>query len=1452
MVGSDPPALITPLGSENLYGYSVGSVSGTTNSFLTDRVDQYGRTLEHFNYQTISGVIKLTSVVDIDGQTNTLTYGDSSFPNLITAVTDRYGRTAYFNYNGSGVLTNSVDAQGMATYYQYDSSDEITNMVTLYGTNNFQYYTAGGTNTALERSLLVTEASGDQQLYVYRDDPPIDFGDMASYHWNRAQYAYIRADWQADGISMPNTDYEVATVKHFLHGANTTSGGYTLSDTYDQIRDPYDPIIGARPNQIAYTYLGQNGRYIGDNTSGGLQRVTSISINGHELVGITVNSLGRPTSYTYFNNFGPNAIYTNVFDSTGSILQSELGPDGELTRGYGYTSGLNGTNNLLIAVTNAVGDVTYYTHDPATLNVTSISFPGGLIRTNLYYSSGPYKNFLAMQADIGFKTNYFTYTNGNVLMQTNELGLVTVNTYDNLNRILSTAFPDGTTVSNIYDKLDIVATKDRLNQWTYFGYNAVRQLMLVTNVNNQVTTFDYCGCGSPDEINQWDGTSWLVTLFDYNMGGLLTNVVYPDGYQLSYTYDSNDRVQTITDGAGNQLSPSWYQHGLQNELLYVGLDGQRLLSQQFDSYGRVLQSEDRNSVTVTNGYDFLDRVVARQYLDVAGTPQSGLELLGYGSLGLTNYVDQLGHHTFFNRDSEGRIIVETNANNEVLQFAYNPDDELLSLTDGKNQMTRWNYDSYGRVTNKLDNSGITNFVYQYDVNDRMTNRWTPAKGPAIYRYDPIGNLTNVDYSGGANFTPSISFAYDSLNRLTKMLDGIGSTVFTWTPGNQLASEAGPWANDKVNYSYNNARQRSIMSLLQPNATPWTQTYGYDTMMRLASVTSPSGGSFTSPSGTFSYYYSDGMDRPYIVYMPTDESYNYCVYDSLARPTYSYAGASQTYQQLQYAYDPGSEMTQQVFTANNFINYSYDNIGQLKTAQGFEQSGQSRLQEQFGYAYDKAWNLSDRTNNALIENFTVNNVNELSSMGQSGSLTVAGTTMEGNSNYVANGVYSVTVNGVNATTYLDGGFAATGFTPVNGQNTYTAIALDGYGRISTNSVTVSVSSTNGQTYDLNGNLTSDGVRNFAYDDENQLVGVWVVNVWSNSFAYDGVNRKRIEGDYTWTGSSWRETNEVHYVYDGNLVFQERDGNNMPVTTYTRGNDLSSTLQGAGGIGGLLARSDRMSVVPVVLSPQNPNPQNVVNSYYFNDAEGNVTALASPNGVLLAQYEYDPYGNVISMGGLMASENKYRFASKEWNDDIGLYYYLYRFYDPNLQRWINRDPIKEWGGINQYEYVGNNPVSNVDPYGLQEEERCLFRTPYENLDPESFDAFGNETRFGADWSPKDEAKADDVTGSRQLDLFGNASAFDENGNGLRNDNAKFEGSGEEPKSESIYAPNGNQINIIPPIDNTPFFSASYQLAGVLSDLDDNKEDIERIRKNIEAADAATADMVYQRAKNECPCK
>ena len=191
-------------------------------------------------------------------------------------------------------------------------------------------------------------------------------------------------------------------------------------------------------------------------------------------------------------------------------------------------------------------------------------------------------------------------------------------------------------------------------------------------------------------------------------------------------------------------------------------------------------------------------------------------------------------------------------------------------------------------------------------------------------------------------------------------------------------------------------------------------------------------------------------------------------------------------------------------------------------------------------------------------------------------------------------------------------------------------------------------------------------------------------WRTEFAYDGLGRLRQRNEYSWA-SGWHLADTVNYVYDGWRVIQERDSNNVPAVSYTRGNDLSGSMEGAGGIGGMLARSFYFL-------------GGTFHDFYFADGNGNITSMLDSSQNIVASYRYDPFGNTISLSGLLAGANTYRFSSKELMGNSGLYYYGYRFYDPNLQRWINRDPIGEVESGNLYAFVRNNPIARVDSFGL----------------------------------------------------------------------------------------------------------------------------------------------------------
>jgi RHS repeat-associated protein len=106
----------------------------------------------------------------------------------------------------------------------------------------------------------------------------------------------------------------------------------------------------------------------------------------------------------------------------------------------------------------------------------------------------------------------------------------------------------------------------------------------------------------------------------------------------------------------------------------------------------------------------------------------------------------------------------------------------------------------------------------------------------------------------------------------------------------------------------------------------------------------------------------------------------------------------------------------------------------------------------------------------------------------------------------------------------------------------------------------------------------------------------------------------------------------------------------------------------------------------------------NCFAAYDGNGNVVALVNAaDGTVAANYEYDPFGQMIRRTGPMASANPMRFSTQYADDNAKDIKYLYRDYSPNTGRWLCRDSIEEQGGANLYGVVGNSPVTRFDENG-----------------------------------------------------------------------------------------------------------------------------------------------------------
>ena len=413
----------------------------------------------------------------------------------------------------------------------------------------------------------------------------------------------------------------------------------------------------------------------------------------------------------------------------------------------------------------------------------------------------------------------------------------------------------------------------------------------------------------------------------------------------------------------------------------------------------------------------------------------------------------------------------------------------------------------------------------------------------------------------------------------------------------------------------------------------------------------------------------------------------------------------------YGYNDANERTRNTQPDGSFWVYQYDSLGQVISGKKYWSDWTPVAGQQFEYSFDDIGNRTatkvggdSAGANLRSATYGANSLNQYTNRTVPNAADVIG---------VANALATVNVNG--SSTYRRGEYYQNALT-IDNSATNVWQVISNYATLSgTNQTNVGYlfSPKTPETFglDADGNQTSDGRWFFTWDGENRLISMVSSNVADGgkrklNIVYDSGGRRVQKTTFSWVSGAWQTNTDVEYVYDGwNLIAEVNATNSASVRSFIWGLDLSGSMQGAGGVGGLVAINSAGNGV----------------HFAAYDGNGNVADLINAtNGATSAQYEYGPFGEVIRSTGPMAKLNPFRFSTKYQDDESDLLYYGYRYCTASSGRWLNRDPLgdaaffsqyirdnslEDWGELTTkairagYDFVANNPIIRTDLLGLE---------------------------------------------------------------------------------------------------------------------------------------------------------
>ena len=1228
------------------------------HSTASGAIVEYRLLLTDGTVESYDGNGVLQSITGIAGNTQTLSYDSSG---KLMRVESNTGEYFILGYNPGGRHSTLTDHTGRIWTYSYDT----------HGNLEYVYYPDGSVDS---------HANNPYRRYHYEDAgfPAGLTGISDRVRGQEERYA----TWAYDGVGRATASY---------HGPQTGVPG----DRIDGVVISYDApatrtVTDSRGDARTYTLINQLGSYrltaitrpgcpaCSDGDSGfsydpDTNHLLTSAVNGSVTEYGNYTGRGKPRFRIEAKDTPQERRTDYTYDSrphgkVATLAEPSVKPSGRRISGFGYDDFGNRTSETVTGYAPdgqggwmVVSRTTGYRFDGPLHQLSQIDGPRSDVSdiTNLrYYLDDPAEgNNRARLREIEDASG--------VLIRSNIQ-------YAASGKVLSEDRPNGLRLSYAY----------------YPGNDRLATLTRSDGTVSKITRWTYLETGEVESITSAYGTT--------------------DATTLSFGYDAARRLTRIIDGLGNFIEYRLDSEGNREEENIHDDTGllSNALRQTFDSYSN------------------LDRVFRAN------------EMMDY-DMAMDGLPDQ-----------------QTNGRGDVTEFSYDSLSRLLSSMQdpgGLNAQTRYDYDVADRLTRVVDPEG-GNTVYVYDDLGNLHKTVSPDTGTTVYTHDAAGNITTRIDNKGQQFT----YRYDALNRLIA-LDAPGTADDIAYEYDSCGNGSGRlcrvvMGSSAVSYRYDafgniTAHQRAaytfdaadrLKTISYPSAA--VITYHYDAAGQVSKVDLEAGGKVSTLASGITYAPFGGMAR--LVYgngRALSQGY-----DSAYRMTTQLVPSVLELDYLSYDAN-GNQGQRDDAVGRNSSHYSYDQLNRLDTASGpfgdrdydYDLNGNRTAlvsdSTATAYGYEPG---SNRLRTETGWNYTRDaNGNTLSRLKDDGS-------GEGRS-------YTYTVHNRLASA-MDHVLVASG----KGKRRITTLyemplsvyAYNGLGqRIRKQLVgDRAISFLYGPDGAVIAELDDAGavLREYVYLNDQLLAvleqgvvqgkpageevilddgdpgavgsGVWVVR--SSHKAHAGDYRLADGGGsstYRWSPVLESGSYDVYVWYVRHRSYSEapyRIVHAGQITTASvdqsiGGGDwyqIGSGLEFDGSGNEYVEVSDANGKITAdavrFVNVSGDTDSNAVTSVYYihNDHLGTPQVMTDENAAVVWRAAYDPFGKAqVTVGSV---ELNMRFPGQYYDQETGLHYNYYRYYEPATGRYLTSDPIGLAGGLNTYLYAAGNSLRFIDPAGL----------------------------------------------------------------------------------------------------------------------------------------------------------